>query len=239
MKRVVAFIFARGGSKGVPGKNIRNLGDKPLIAHAIETAQQTDLVESVIVSTDDGAIADVARQYGAEVPFNRPIELSTDHAPEWAAWQHAIQWFTENRGSFDTFLSLPATSPFRSTEDVSKCLETIHRNEDVDVVLTGAPASRSPYFNMVELDENGLAHLAASGDRVAHRQLAPVLYDLTTVAYVARPEFVLRASHIFDGRVGFVEVPAERALDIDTELDFQIAEFLWQRNHKFAETNDL
>src|SRR5437764_323228 len=90
--RAIAFIFARGGSKGVPGKNIKPLGGKPLIAHAIDVARATPGIETVIVSTDDPAIADVARRFGAEVPFVRPAELAQDKSSEWLAWRHAIEW---------------------------------------------------------------------------------------------------------------------------------------------------
>ena len=158
----------------------------------------------------------------------RPAELASDSAPEWKAWQHAIQWVMDNWGPFATFLSLPPTSPFRSTEDIAACVQRLHTAPDVDIVLTGTPAARSPYFNMVKLDD-GLASLAADGERINHRQAAPQLFDLTTVAYAAKPEFVMQSSHIFEGRVGMTEVPVERALDIDTPWDFEIAEFLWQK----------
>lgn len=226
----IAFVFARGGSKGLPGKNVRILGDRPLIAHTIDIALKTREVSRIVVSTDDEAIAEAARNAGAEVPFTRPPELASDTAPEWKAWQHAIQWVTENWGAFSTFVSLPPTSPFRSTSDIRDCIQRLHATPEVDIVLTGTPAARSPYFNMVKLT-NGLASLAAEGERINHRQAAPQLFDLTTVAYAAKPEFVLQNSHIFDGRVGMTEVPAERALDIDTQWDFEIAEFLWQKNN--------
>lgn len=212
------------------GKNIKELAGQPLIAYSIATARACRRLETVIVSTDDPAIADVARACGAEVPFARPGHLATDVAPEWLAWRHAIEWFQRERGEFDAFVSLPSTSPLRAVSDVEQCLDVFEAHAaDTDIVITVRESERSPYFNMVRLDESGYARLVIDeAGAPCRRQDAPVVYDITTVAYVARPEFVLRAERIFDGRVRTVEVPRERSLDIDTEFDFRLAEFLMQ-----------
>lgn len=223
--RIICFIFARGGSKGLPGKNIRMLAGKPLIAHSISLALACPRIETVIVSTDDEAIAHEAKLAGAEVPFLRPSHLASDTAPEWKAWQHAIEWFEQQRGKFDVFLSLPATSPFRAMEDIESCLDAISADEDTDAVITVCDAQRSPYFNMVTLDDRGFAGLVIppSGS-ISRRQDTPAIYDITTVAYAAKPQFVLRSSKLFDGKIRTVNVPASRALDIDTPFDFELAE---------------
>jgi N,N'-diacetyl-8-epilegionaminate cytidylyltransferase len=223
--RTIGFVFARGGSKGLPGKNIKLLAGKPLIGYAIETALACKRLETVIVSTDDPQIAAVAREFGAETPFMRPAELASDTAPEWQSWQHAIRLVQAERGLFDVFVSLPATSPFRIVADVDACLDTLVRDPETDVVVTVREATRSPYFSMVGLDESGFAHLILEPPwRIERRQDAPTVYEMTTVAYVTRPSFVLNASRIFDGRVRTVPVPQERALDIDTAYDFMLAE---------------
>ncbi|MEJ5991365.1 acylneuraminate cytidylyltransferase family protein [Ramlibacter sp. PS3R-8] len=225
--RTIAFIFARGGSKGVPGKNIKPLAGKPLIAHSIDVARACPGIETVIVSTDDEAIADVARRHGAEVPFLRPAELATDSAPEWLAWRHAIAWVQQDRGPFDVFLSLPATSPFRSVADVRACLDMLASDPQADVVITVREAERSPWFNMVKLDAAGYASLVIEPQgEVVRRQDVPEVFDMTTVAYAARPGFVLRADRLMAGKVRSVLVPAERALDIDTPRDFALAEMI-------------
>ncbi len=224
----VAFVFARGGSKGVPGKNIRPLAGKPLIAHAIATGLATPGIDRVVVSTDDEAIAAAARAAGAEVPFMRPVELARDSSPEWLAWRHAIEELNrlDPGRPVGTFVSLPATSPLRAVEDVTNCLDVFRRG-DSDVVITVRPAARSPYFNMIRADDAGYAEIAVRPPAaIARRQDAPKLYDITTVAYVARPDFIVRANGIFEGRVRFTEVPEDRSLDIDTEYDFELAEFL-------------
>lgn len=223
--RAIGFIFARGGSKGVPGKNIKLLAGKPLIAYAIETAQACSLIETVIVSTDDLEIAAVAREYGAEVPFLRPVELAADNSPEWLSWQHAIRWTQTQRDVFDTFISLPTTSPFRAANDVTACIEALHSEPETDAVITVREAERSPYFNMVHLDDAGYARLIIEpAQTVARRQDVPSVFDITTVAYAARPTFVLNASRLFEGKIRTVLIPAERALDIDTPYDFMLAE---------------
>ena len=223
--RTVCFIFARGGSKGLPGKNIKPLDGKPLIAHSIAVARACQRIETVIVSTDDAAIADAARQWGAEVPFLRPAELATDTAPEWLAWRHAVDWFERERGAFDIFLSLPPTSPFRNLSDVDNCIDTLAADPKADAVITVREAERSPYFNMVSLDDQGYAGLVippAGG--ISRRQDAPRVYDITTVAYAVRPAYIRRADRLFAGAVRSVQVPAERALDIDTPYDFELAQ---------------
>ncbi|WLR92416.1 acylneuraminate cytidylyltransferase family protein [Shinella zoogloeoides] len=223
--RSVAFIFARGGSKGVPRKNIRLLDGKPLIAHSIEVGLATPGVETVVVSTDDAEIAEVARAHGAEVPFLRPAELAQDNSPEWLAWRHAVTWFEQERGPFDCFVSLPATSPFRAVEDVTACIERIRQDPATDAVITVTEASRSPYFNMVRLDGEQHAEIVlSSGAGISRRQDVPPVYDITTVAYAVRPRFILTAERLFAGTVSAVLVPVERAADIDTEFDFRLAE---------------
>jgi N-acylneuraminate cytidylyltransferase len=236
--RHVAFIFARGGSKGLPGKNIKLLAGKPLIAHTIAVARACDRFETVIVSTDEPAIATVAREHGAEVPFLRPAALAQDDSPEWLAWQHAVDWFRREQGDFDSFVSLPPTAPFRAVADVEACLEALHSHPDTDVVITVRAADRSPWFNMVRLEQDGAARLVIETDQpVTRRQDVPPVFDITTVAYAARPDFILTADCLFDGRVRTVEVPTERALDIDTHWDFRLAECIARLNAEKTDTD--
>lgn len=221
--RTIAFVFARGGSKGLPGKNIKPLGGLPLIAHSIRTAQAVAGIEKVYVSTDDAAIADTAVRFGARV-IERPAELATDTSPEWLAWQHAVRWVGENDGPFGVFISLPATSPLRSTADVDACLAAL--DDETDVVITVTPAARSPYFNMVTRDPGGRSSIVLASAGFARRQDAPDVFDMTTVAYVCRPDFILGHTRLFEGRVRSVVIPRERAVDIDDQFDFTFAEVL-------------
>ena len=223
----VAFIFARGGSKGLPGKNIRPLAEKPLIAWSIEHALSVKRIDKVIVSTDSEEIAEVARQYGAEVPFMRPAELASDESPEWLAWRHALKFLMETAGSLpDVMVSVPATAPLRQSVDIENCLDEYEKGL-ADVVITMTDAHRSPYFNMVKSNEDGSVGLVNPPESaISRRQDAPVVYDMATVCYVLNPKFVMTHNSIFSGVVRAVRVPSERAIDIDTLLDFQIAESL-------------
>lgn len=225
--KATAFIFARGGSKGLPGKNIRPLGGKPLIAWSIEHALAVRRITRVIVSTDSHEIAAVAREHGAEVPFVRPEELARDDSPEWLAWRHALNYLRDEGGAWpDAMVSVPTTAPLRSPLDIENCLDEYEKG-GADMVITVTDAHRSPYFNMVKANADGTVGLVIPPpSAVARRQDVPTVFDMTTVAYVARPEFVLTHNATFEGRVRHVHVPMERAIDIDTLLDFRIAECL-------------
>ena len=223
----VAFIFARGGSKGLPGKNIRHLGGKPLIAWSIEHALSVDRINRVIVSTDSNEIASISKHYGAEVPFIRPANLAMDESPEWLAWRHGLEYLKEDMGSMPKIMvSLPATAPLRLATDIDRCIDE-YEKEPTDVVITVSDAHRSPYFNMVKENPDGTYGLVNPPPlMIERRQDAPMVYDMATVCYVVNSEFVMSHDSIFEGRVRAVHVPMERAIDIDTLLDFQFAEAL-------------
>jgi N-acylneuraminate cytidylyltransferase len=226
---IVAFIFARGGSKGLPGKNILNFAGKPLIVWAIEQAKSISRVDKVIVSTDSEEIAEIALKAGAEVPYLRPKDLASDNAPEWMAWRHALNNYKNSEGKYPrVMLSLPATSPLRSLMDIENCLDT-YEAAKVDAVIGITDAHRNPYFNMVVKDKNQELNLVMSSDRaISRRQDADRIYDLTTVAYAIRPDFIFSCETLFEGVVKSFDVPQERAIDIDTAFDFKVAELLFK-----------
>ena len=222
----VAFIFARGGSKGLPGKNIKIFSGKPLIAWSIEQAKKLSSIDRVIVSTDCSEIARVATEYGAEVPFLRPDNISEDDSPEWMAWRHALSFLLEKEGKMpNIMLSIPTTAPLRRVIDIENCLN-LYKKGGVDVVITTTDAHRSPYFNMVKKSHDGNVELVIKPkDKLYRRQDAPIVYDMTTVAYVMNPEFIMHNESIFDGRTKAVNVPLETSIDIDNMYDFKMAEF--------------
>lgn len=222
----IAFIFARGGSKGLPGKNIKIFSGKPLIAWSIEHAKKLSSIDRVIVSTDCSEIARVAKEHGAEVPFVRPDSISKDDSPELMAWRHALSFLLENEGEMpDIMLSIPTTAPLRRVIDIENCLN-LYKQGGVDVVITTTDAHRSPYFNMVKKSHDGNVELVIKPkEKLYRRQDAPIVYDMTTVAYVMDPKFIMNNDSIFDGRVKAINVPVETSIDIDNFYDFKMAEF--------------
>ena len=218
-----AFIFARGGSKGLPGKNIKPLAGKPLLHYSIDSALAAPSIEQVFVSTDDAKIAQVTRNGGAIV-IERPAELASDTSPEWLSWRHAIEWVRVNYGDFDGFISLPATAPLRAVRDIENAIQQ-RMAVGADICISVTPASRSPFFNMVKQTETGMVELVIKPQgEVARRQDAPAVFDITTVVYATTPEFVLNHYGLFSGNVTSIEVPKERAVDIDDIYDFMLAE---------------
>ncbi len=231
-----AYVFARGGSKGLPRKNLKTIGGISLVGRAILAARQSRQVRAVIVSTDCPLIARESLRFGALVPTLRPMELATDTASEWTAWQHAIEQLSPRVP--DIFVSVPPTAPLRNVDDIDSCIHRL-RESQAELVLTVTTPHRNPYFNQVRLDPHGRAGLVMADATVRRRQDAPPVYDITTVAYAARPAAVLGKSGIFECDVAHVEVPVERSIDIDTPLDFSIAEFLHNRDMRAAVNDDV
>jgi len=224
--KYIALICARGGSKGLPGKNIKQLNGIPLIGWSIKIAKQIDRISRVIVSTDSEEIAKIALEHGAEVPFMRPENLALDNSPEWPVWRHSINYL-ENQQSekIDVLVVLPVTAPLRSINDVNKCIDLFEKG-GVDSVITVSESNRNPYFNMTSNDSKGYSSLVIQSDKgIVRRQDAPQVFDMTTVAYVVDANFVKEFNGIFEGKVKSVIIPPKRSIDIDTMLDFEIAEF--------------
>lgn len=227
-KSLAAFIFARGGSKGIKDKNIRPVGGKPLIAHSIDCALASSRVARVIVSTDSADIAAAAERHGAEVLL-RPAHLAADDTPEILAWRHALDahpdLFGPGPGTQSLFISLPATSPLRAPADVDAAIARFQRG-GCDVVFGISPSRRNPHLNMVTVGEDGLIRVVIEGSGAYRRQDVPDVFDITTCVYVAAPDFVRGCKRLMDGRVGHVLIPVERSLDIDEEFDLYQADLM-------------
>lgn len=232
---VLGAIFARGGSKGVPRKNIRPLASKPLIYYAIQRALASKWISRLVVSTDDEEIATIAQQYGAEVPFMRPAELAADDSPELLSWRHLIQTLQTDPGSskIEAMCSVPCTAPLGLASTVDAAIERLF-SIDADVVVTVRKTPRNPYFGSVTLDEKSWAKkLLTPPGGALRRQDVPAVYEIIPVAYAVRPSFVLRHTALFDGKVQAVELcQDDEGVDIDTEFDFNYAEFLLSRRTK-------
>lgn len=226
MKRICT-INARGGSKGVKDKNIRFLGDKPLIAYSIIQAKLSGLFPYIAVSSDSEEILAIAKQYGADILIKRPPELATDQAAKLDAIKHCLLE-TEKITSevFDIIVDLDVTSPLRDIEDIIEAVKLLESSK-VSNVITGMPARRSPYFNMVEINEYGYAEISKKTTQViVRRQDAPKVYDLNASIYVWKRKALIENNTLFKADTLLYVMPEERSIDIDSELDFAFVELL-------------
>lgn len=221
---IVCVIPARGGSKGLPGKNIKMLCGKPLIAHTIKQAMQSKYIDRVIVSTEAEEIARISLEYGAEVPFIRPMELAGDSVATVDVLLHAMNWLESRKYLFDILVLLHTTTPMRSVEDIDKSI-TLLVEEKADNIFSVTEAHRNPYFNMVETNKNGYATLAKQGDFTT-RQAAPLIYDMNSSIYVWWKEMLKEKKKIFLDKTRIYVMPKERSIDIDDHIDFKIAEMM-------------
>ncbi|PRC91484.1 cytidylyltransferase domain-containing protein [Solimicrobium silvestre] len=218
--KTLALILARGGSKGIPRKNIRLLAGKPLIAWSIQAALNCPQIDSVVVSTDDEEIAQISRTWGAQVPFMRPAELALDSSPSMDAILHAL----DQLPWFDTILVLQPTSPLRTTADIIACLNFAFTQQANAVVSVCEPAN-SPYWMYKLGADCRLSKLMDTND-ISRRQDLPDVYALNGALYFAQTSWLRRTqSFLTHETVGFV-MPADKSIDIDTPLDWKIAELL-------------
>lgn len=224
-------ICARGGSKGVPGKNLRLLAGRPLLAHSIAQAQATGLFAAIAVSSDDPAILEAGRAAGADVLVERPAEMASDTAAKLPAIRHAVVTVEARLGAtFEVLVDLDATAPLRRPEDIAGAVRRLEEDPAAGNVITAAPARRSPYFNLVELDGAGVVRLSKPLPvAVVRRQDAPACFDMNASIYVWRRQPFLTAPYVFDDRTRLFVMPRERSVDIDDALDFEIVALLMAR----------
>ncbi|WP_439488462.1 acylneuraminate cytidylyltransferase family protein [Algoriphagus sp.] len=225
---ILATICCRGGSKGVPSKNIRPLNGIPLIGHTVLQAKASSLIQDLIISTDSEQISEVAQDFGANVPFLRPDDLATDTASKWPVFIHALEFYERLTGqSVDYLVDLDVTVPLKTAADIDKAIQLALDSPDADVVITGYEPERNPYFNMMELNVSGFAQIVKSSKKtIVRRQDAPTVYSLSPAAYVIKKSALYDFEHWSKANCLISPMPRERAIDIDTELDFRLVEFL-------------
>lgn len=224
-KKIVCVIPARGGSKGLPGKNIKKLLGKPLIAYSIEQAMESKYIDRVIVSTESKKIAGVAKSLGAEIPFLRPMRLANDKSSTINVLLHAIDWLEKKEMfAFDILVLLHVTSPLRSMEDIDRSIELLFK-KNTDNVFSVTEAHKNPYFNMVEFNKFGKVSLIKKGGYV-NRQSAPSVFDINCSIYVWWKDALKNSKSLFSGITRIYLMPKERSVDIDDYIDFKIVEML-------------
>jgi CMP-N,N'-diacetyllegionaminic acid synthase len=232
--RTIATICARGGSKGLPGKNIRPFAGQPLIAHTIAHARGCPAIDAVYVSTDDEQIAAAARAAGANVPYLRPAELASDAAAKLPVIEHLVAYLERQGESIARIVDLQPTSPLRESSDIAAALQA---RPGAQLVVSVAEAADNPYFTMVEPGADGLVHLC-KGNGAARRQDVPPVYALNGSIYVwQRTALAHAAVHgLWSVRVAPFVMPRWKSVDIDTLEDFEYAQWLYDR-HFGAGTN--
>ena len=221
--KALYLIPARGGSKGVPGKNIRLLGGKPLIAHTIEHALEAADAEDVVVSTDSEEIREVSLQAGASVPFLRPAELATDTAGSREVMLHAVDFFGGEGKEYDTIVLLQPTSPLRNPEDIRKAVE-LYEKSDVDMVVSVSEARTNPYYNAFETDGDGYLKISKGDGKLTRRQDAPEVWEFNGAIYVIKVSSLRKENISRFERIKALPTSKETAIDIDEEIDFLICE---------------
>lgn len=226
-KKVLAIIPARGGSKGVPRKNIRNLAGKPLIAWTIEEAKKSKFIDRIVLSSEDEEIIEVAKEYGCDVPFIRPIHLAQDDTPGIDPLLHALD---EVEG-YDYVISLQPTSPLRIAEDIDACIKKmVEINSPACVTI--AESRNSPYWMYTVNDKAKMEPLIKQDKLTVRRQDLPVVYALNGAVYAAEVNWLKKTKSFLTSETAASIMPNNRSYDIDTEDDFNVCEFLlWRKNN--------
>ncbi len=229
---VLGLICARGGSKGVPGKNIKDLCGKPLIAWSIDTALECPEISDVVVSTDDPDIAAVAKEYNASVPFLRPAHLAQDQSKQIDAIAHALTFLQEQGKTYDAVALLQPTSPLRLSEDVSGALALLQSTQS-DSVITVTQEDGVTLSTYYDLDEqhHAMPKFPAPKEGTNRQDYAPI-YRRCGVLYIFRPDNILKQNSLYGERTSAYIVPKERAFDIDSPFDWALTEYLMQQRLK-------
>ena len=232
--RVLGIITARGGSKGIPGKNLKLLGGRPLLDYTIDAANDTPL-DRLILSTEDQKIADAARALGCEVPFMRPRELAQDETPHLPVIQHAARWLLEHQNyKADIVLTLQPTSPLRSAADIAAALRMLELSDADSVVSVNEVSAHAHPMRMLRVDDTGHAVLFATGQpvrkRINRRQDLPKAWVMNGAIYACRTDVLFAAEpSLYGDRVVAYPMPIERSISIDTLEDWAEAERALER----------
>jgi CMP-N,N'-diacetyllegionaminic acid synthase len=225
--KILAIIPTRGGSKGVPGKNIKLLNEKPLLAYTSEIALQSKLLTEVIVSTEDEQIGEVAKSLGLKVPFTRPTALAEDITPTIDVIIHALQWYENQNSYFDAVCLLQVTSPFRTLDFLEKAIEKfIASGCDSLISVKKVPLEFNPHWTF-ELNAEGNLKIATGENQIIpRRQELPIAYHRDGSIYITKTEVLLKEYSLYGKNIAYLESPSDIYLNIDTKDDWKKAEIL-------------
>ncbi|UCE60442.1 MAG: acylneuraminate cytidylyltransferase family protein [Phycisphaerales bacterium] len=225
MIEVVGLVTARGGSKGIPRKNIKPLAGKPLIAWTIEAALASRFLSRVIVSTDDDEIMETARDFGAEVPFKRPAELAGDDSPHISVVRHAVDWLCDEEHCPEFIMVLQPPTPLRIAADIDGAIE-LAEEKSADAVVSVVEAQHHPYITRRLTETDTLTSFVPSALKYSRRQEFSPAYALNGVIYLNRCTCLADCETLApEGSYAFV-MPPERSIDVDTPWDFHLAELI-------------
>lgn len=225
-KSVLAIIPARGGSKGLPGKNIKKLCGKPLIAWSIEQAKSCDNIDRIVVSTDDESIAKVAKKYGTEVPFMRPAELATDAASTVDVIFHVFGWYKKHEDFGPEYiLLLQPTSPLRAVADIKGAIQTL-KDKDARAVVSVCETDHHPWWSNILPEDGNMKNFLRLDILNKRRQELPVFYRLNGAMYLADSDYLLTHNGFIGPNTFAYKMPKERSVDIDSDVDFKLAALL-------------
>lgn len=224
--KTLCTICARGGSKGVTNKNIRNIAGKPLIQYSFDQANKVSRIDEVILSTDSSQIRKTCLSFGFNSWFKRPEKLAKDDTGKIQVIRHALIESEKHFGcSFDRIIDLDVTSPLRSIKDIDSCLDYFEISK-AKILITGCNARKNPFFNMVKV-KNDIPELVIKIDKPPKsRQKAPLVFDMNASIYIWDRDTLLKNDSLFTKKTVLFEMPEERSIDIDTPLDFKLVEFL-------------
>lgn len=223
--RVLGLIPARGGSKGVPGKNIKSLCGKPLLAYTAETALASKRLSRVVLSTDDPEIAEVGRSLGIDVPFMRPAELADDRAATFPAVLHAIETLEEQGEFYDAVCLLQPTNPLRQTEDIDSCIELLESTGSDSVIsVLPVPEKYNPNWVYLRNEDDRLVLSTGDAEPIKRRQDLPPAFHREGSVYVTRRQVLASHGNLYGSTIVGYEIDAERVVNIDTIEDWELAE---------------
>ena len=235
MKRICT-IAARGGSKGVPNKNILKILNKPLLAHTIIQAKESRIFDYIAFSSDSSEILDLANKWGADFLIKRPRNLATDGAAKIPVIQHCVNEVEKIiNEQFDLIVDLDVTSPLRRKGDINAAVKFFEKNNSASNLITACKSRKSPYFNLIELNDDGYVRRSKNLNKlIVGRQQSPECYDMNASIYVYRRNSFFSdfsKSCLIDNTILF-EMPEEQSIDIDTKLDFEIVKYLMEKNKR-------
>lgn len=219
--KILGIIPARGGSKGVPRKNIKLLNGKPLLVYTAEAALAAKLLSRVVLNTEDAEIAEVGRACGLEVPFMRPCELAEDATPMLPVVQHTIRWFERHGETFDAVCLLQPTNPLRRVDDIDACIELLAASDaDAVVTIRGVPHEYNPHWVYVERADKSLVLSTGEANPIARRQELPPAYIREGSVYVTRRDVLMKGNSFYGARLLGYEVDTARSVNIDDAEDW-------------------